>query len=218
MGIAKNLTQNLSGWSSRGRFLARTAALACVGAGLLLGGCNKELKDENASLMQENAQLRDANQQLSTNNSAYQQQLDAMKNNPAPDAFPVDTGGGVRTQYYGPRETVIEIAGDVLFDSGQATLKSTAKQELDRVASTIRSRHSGRTLRIVGHTDTDPIRKSKWPSNESLSQARAEAVADYLGTKGISRSMISTIGKGASEPKSTKKSSRRVEVVIVDTQ
>lgn len=214
MGIAGIM----SGFTSRGRIIARTAALACVGAGLLLGGCNKDLKNENAALMQENAQLREQNSQLAANNSAYEQQLAQVGQSQA-TGYPTDSNftDNTTTRSSG-RETVIEIAGDVLFDSGQATLKSTAKQELDRVAANIRSRHSGRTLRIVGHTDTDPIRKSKWPSNEALSQARAEAVADYLGTKGINRSMISTLGKGAAEPKSTKKASRRVEVVIVDFQ
>ncbi|MBX3386053.1 MAG: OmpA family protein [Phycisphaeraceae bacterium] len=213
------ITETITGWTGRGRRIARAAAVACMGAGLLLGGCNNNLKNENAALMQENAQLREQNSQLAANNSAFQQQLDAMRSQPAGymDQGGDYNSGGVSTRTSG-RETVIEIAGDVLFDSGQATLKPTARRELDRVAANIRSRHSGRALRIVGHTDTDPIRKSKWASNEALSKARAEAVADYLSSKGISRSMISTVGRGAAEPRATKQASRRVEVVIVDMQ
>lgn len=214
------ILETMKSLTTRGGTIARVAAIACLGSGLLLGGCNNDLKNQNAALMQENAQLRDQNAQLAANNSAFQQQLDQMRTQPAGGGWSdpgTDFGPGTTTRTSG-RETVIEIAGDVLFDSGQATIKPSARQELDRVAANIRSRHSGRMLRVVGHTDTDPIRRSKWGSNEALSLARAEAVADYLSSKGISRSMISTVGKGASEPKSTKKASRRVEVVIVDRQ
>lgn len=195
----------------------KLAGLAAVGLGIFLGGCNNAMKDENAALMQENAALRDRTAQMETNQSAMQQQIAAAK------AQPMDTGDAGWTDGGRPsgpgrqtRETVIPISGDILFEAGQATLKSSAKKDLDRVVSQIRQ-HSGATVRIEGHTDTDPIRKSKWGSNEALSKARADAVRDYLSTKGISRGSISTVGMGASQPKASKPASRRVEVVIVDT-
>lgn len=196
------------------RKIARIAGVVLLGIGLLAGGCNKGLKDENAALMAENTQLRTQNDQLNSTNA----QLLASQSQPTGGMTGGDMGGGGGGGNWSqPRgETVIEIAGDVLFDSGKATLKSTAKKELDRVVSTIKGRHSGRTVKIIGHTDSDPIKKSKWPSNEALSEARADAVADYLSSKGISRGSITTVGKGAREPKSSKSASRRVEVVIVD--
>lgn len=200
-------------WIS-GRSLMKIASVVLVGAGLFAGGCNKGLKDENAQLIQENTQLRDQNNQLQATNTQLQAQLSSG------GGGYVDGGGSepaVRTRApRGGGETVIEIAGDVLFDSGKATLKSTAKKELDRVVSTIKGKHSGRTVKVIGHTDSDPIKKSKWPSNEALSEARADAVADYIASKGVSRGSITTIGKGASEPKGSKAASRRVEIVIVD--
>lgn len=201
----------------RGLWSKASAIVLGIGAAVLLGGCNNAMKDENAALMQENAQLREQNTQMAANQSALQDQIAKLQAAPQPDLYtaPMPGGSGTTTRF-NPTETVIEIAGDVLFDSGQATLKSSARKELDAVASRIKSRHSGRTVRIEGHTDSDPIRRSKWGSNEALSQARADAVRDYLVTKGISRSSISTLGMGASQPKGSKAASRRVEVVIVD--
>ena len=201
-------------------FAAKLAGLAAVGMGMFLGGCNNAMKDENAALMQENAAMRERVAQMETNQAAMQQQLAAKTppaNEPTDGGWANDgSGGGSRPRGTQTRETVIPIAGDILFDSGQATLKSSAKKDLDRVVSQIRQ-HSGSTIRIEGHTDTDPIRKSKWGSNEALSKARADAVRDYLVSKGISRGDVSTVGMGAAQPKGSKPASRRVEVVIVDT-
>ncbi len=200
---------------------AKFAGLAAVGMGMFLGGCNNAMKDENAALMQENAALRDRVAQMETNQAALQQQVAANQARPTGDGgdggwAPPSGGGKPRTGGGQTRETVIPIAGDILFDPGQATLKASAKKDLDRVVSQIRQ-HSGSTVRIEGHTDTDPIKKSKWPSNEALSKARADAVRDYIVSKGVPRGSVSTVGMGASQPKSSKPASRRVEVVIVDT-
>lgn len=201
-------------------FAAKLAGLAAVGLGMFLGGCNNGMKDENAALMQENAALRERVTQMETNQSAMQQQLAAAQtrqpSEPTDGGWATDTGTTRNTGRAQTRETVIPISGDILFDSGQATLKASAKKDLDRVVSQIRQ-HSGATVRIEGHTDTDPIRKSKWGSNEALSKARADAVRDYLVSKGISRGSITTVGMGAAAPKGSKAASRRVEVVIVDT-
>jgi outer membrane protein OmpA-like peptidoglycan-associated protein len=106
------------------------------------------------------------------------------------------------------------IAGNVLFDSGQATVKTSARKELDRIASKLNGAYRGAAIRIEGHTDSDPIRRSKWSSNEALSQARADAVKKYLVSKGVSASRLESIGYGSSQPKGTKASSRRVEIVV----
>ena len=115
----------------------------------------------------------------------------------------------------GGDERTIEISGDVLFGPGSAVLKVDAKRELDRVISELKH---ARSIVIEGHTDSDPIRKAsaKYKTNEALSKARADAVKTYLVSKGVSKSKISTVGKGASEPKETKAKSRRVDIVVVE--
>jgi outer membrane protein OmpA-like peptidoglycan-associated protein len=107
------------------------------------------------------------------------------------------------------------VAGDVAFGPGQATLTAAGKRELDQIARDINRKHSGQRVRVEGYTDTDPVRRSKWGSNEALSQARADSVEKYLISKGVSNSRITAVGMGAKNPKATKASSRRVEIVIV---
>lgn len=106
------------------------------------------------------------------------------------------------------------IAGNVLFDSGQATIKASARKELDRIASKLTKNYRGAAIRVEGHTDSDKITRSKWSSNDALSQARAEAVKKYLVSKGVSASRMDSQGFGSSQPKGTKAASRRVEIVV----
>ena len=72
---------------------------------------------------------------------------------------------------------------------------------------------------IVGHTDTDPIKKSKWKDNWELSAQRSLAVVRYLISKGIPKETILEVGRGESQPvasnstESGKAKNRRVEIV-----
>lgn len=110
----------------------------------------------------------------------------------------------------------VNVSGDVLFSSGQADLRVAAKQTLDKVIAALQREHPGKRIRIEGHTDSDPIRKSKWESNEALSVARADAVRNYLVSKGIDGGLITTKGLGATQPRGQVKSkNRRVEIVVV---
>lgn len=223
---AKTGPQNgmLAMWNRRA---VRAAVGVCaLGLAVVLGGCNNAIKDENAALQAENAELRTKSTSLEQQQAAtqaqiaqLQAQIAAAQAPAAPAAGGDFTGGdtGARTRSRGGSERVIDvIAGDLLFASGQATIRSEARRELDKVAREIQSRHAGRTIRIKGYTDSDPIRKSRWPSNEALSEARAEAVATYLVSKGVSRSIIETMGMGAANPRATKAQSRRVEIVVVE--
>lgn len=201
----------------------KVAAMTIIGLGLVLGGCNNSVKEENAKLTTENAQLREQAAASASEKAAMQAQLEAARtqsvaSNPQinnTNNWPMESGRGtsVRTQNH---ETVITVAGDVLFSPGSATLKPEARKELDALVKTIKTQHSARSVRVEGYTDSDPIKKSKWPSNEALSQARAEAVRDYLMSKGVSSGRVTAMGMGSAKPKASKKDSRRVEVVIVE--
>jgi outer membrane protein OmpA-like peptidoglycan-associated protein len=111
-------------------------------------------------------------------------------------------------------EMVATIAGNVLFDSGSATIKADAKRKLDSIVGELKKQYGGAQIRVEGHTDSDPIKVSKWKTNDALSQARAEAVRSYIVSKGISAGRIEAMGFGASKPKATKAASRRVEIVV----
>ncbi|MFK7960427.1 MAG: OmpA family protein [Phycisphaerales bacterium] len=114
-------------------------------------------------------------------------------------------------------EVTAVVEGDILFDSGATTLKTASKRSLDEVADVIRRRFAGRTVRVTGHTDSDPIvkTKDKFPTNHHLGFERAFAVRDYLISRGISADQISIESLGPDRPQGSKRASRRVEISIV---
>lgn len=231
--IARTETAMING-TSQMSFIRRNGwkaiGMAVVAAGLVLGGCNNKVKEENEALSKENAELREKVSSIDSQNAQTQQQLTQLQSDnarlqaelAAKAAQPVAQqggdnwgGGGNGGQIVRPgaQTNTIEISSDVLFGSGSATLKPEARKELDKYMTRLKSASA---ITIEGHTDTDPIRKSKWGSNQALSKARADAVRDYLASRGVSRSKIDTVGKGSSEPKSTKAKSRRVDIVVVE--
>jgi outer membrane protein OmpA-like peptidoglycan-associated protein len=83
----------------------------------------------------------------------------------------------------------------VNFESGKAVLTRTSYAILDGVYESLRE-WSEVTLEIQGHTDS----QGSAEFNQRLSQRRAQAVADYLTGKGISRSRIEAKGYGEDLP------------------
>jgi len=114
----------------------------------------------------------------------------------------------------------VTLPNAILFDSGKAQLKNTTSAELDHILSVLQSKYSGKQIDVVGHTDTDPIKKSPWKDNWELSAERALSVARYLIKRGIPEDRIRAIGCGAARPiasnatASGKARNRRVEIVV----
>ena len=98
-------------------------------------------------------------------------------------------------------DVVVGVAGDVLFDSGKVDLKNSARQTLDQIASVLNTQYAGRSIRVEGYTDTDPIRKSSWKTNERLSAERAMSVEAYLVSKGIDNGRIYSAAFGPAHPR-----------------
>lgn len=220
---------------SRTGRIGQVIGLALVIAGMGLGGCRNVSKGEYDLVIQENTALREslekektARTEAETRNASLEQenrdlmgQIDKSRTTPQftgggkgggnPGDF---TGEGVTTFQRGS-DTVVSVAGDVLFDSGSANLKSGAKRTLDNIAGVLKAKYSRSTIRVEGYTDTDPVKKSGWKTNERLSGERAMAVEQYLAGKGVSKDRIYFAGFGADRPKGSKKDSRRVEIVIL---
>ncbi|MDQ7778405.1 MAG: OmpA family protein [Planctomycetota bacterium] len=117
----------------------------------------------------------------------------------------------------------IRMEGDYFFDSGMASLRKDARGSLDKLASVL-AEHLGRIL-VVGHTDSDPIEKSKkmWTTglNLELGANRAVQVAAYLVGKGIPADKFEVRSPGEfqniapNDTKENKKKNRRVEIFLV---
>ncbi|HYF13652.1 MAG TPA: OmpA family protein [Phycisphaerales bacterium] len=219
-----------------GKGVLRLALVVSIGAALMGCSGNKKKSDmamqEASELRERNATLDQANRdkdariaELETKlaNCVTTQQQPAWGGGQPATGFPPanewqpgnDGGAGFVRNDDG--NMVATIAGNVLFDSGSATLKSGAKKQLDRIVRELKGNYKGLPVQVEGHTDSDPIRKSKgkWGTNEALSQARADAVKTYLASQGVSSSRIDAVGYGSSKPKSTKAASRRVEIVVM---
>jgi chemotaxis protein MotB len=121
-----------------------------------------------------------------------------------------------------PGGAMIAIPGSVLFSSGKVTLKQDSKSVMSRIASEIQSNFSGKDIYVFGHTDTDPIKKSKWQDNRQLSSERALAVVRHLQSQGVSPASLVACGCGEHRPATSNKSTsgraknRRVEIFAVD--
>ena len=114
----------------------------------------------------------------------------------------------------------VTLENTVLFSSGKATLKRSTISELDHIRSVIKQRYASMPIDIVGHTDTDPIKKSKWKDNWELSAQRSLSVLRYMESKGMHADMIRAVAAGSSRPvasnsnASGKSRNRRVEIVV----
>ena len=106
----------------------------------------------------------------------------------------------------------LSLAGDLTFSRGKHTLSSQGKKELDKVAKALVQSTASR-VRIDGHTDSDPIKRSRYLDNMHLSLMRAHSVAKYLVGKGVAPGIISVAGYGSHQPRGKNKAgNRRVEI------
>ena len=112
---------------------------------------------------------------------------------------------------------MVVVLQDVLFDVGQAKLRSGATARLQRLAD-ILQHHPERRLMIEGFTDSTGSEEL----NQTLSENRAQAVKDSLVGMGVDASRIDTHGYGKQRPVASNKTAagrqqnRRVEVVFSD--
>lgn len=109
----------------------------------------------------------------------------------------------------------------VLFPPGFAVLTSRGKAAVDKVAAQLMGpEHEAFDIRVEGHTDALPIRKSGFKDNWELSAARARAVLVHMLKRGVDPRRMSFSGYGPHQPVDTGNSNeararnRRVEIVL----
>jgi outer membrane protein OmpA-like peptidoglycan-associated protein len=107
--------------------------------------------------------------------------------------------------------------GDVLFDTGRATLKPGADRTIDRLAQALKDNPNTK-VQIEGHTDS--VGGDDY--NLALSERRAEAVSDALRLRGVPSDRYEAKGLGKDFPVASnstaegRQQNRRVEIIFSD--
>ncbi|MHC4607276.1 MAG: OmpA/MotB family protein [Planctomycetota bacterium] len=135
-------------------------------------------------------------------------------------------GGDLSGVKYNPRTGSWTMEGDLLFASGSYTITPEGKKVLKTIAGAYADKPV--RMRIVGHTDRDPIKKRPTKdrlitkTNLELSTQRAIAVDLELRKHGISKDRMFVEGRGNNDPvapndnvAANKKKNRRVEIFIL---
>ncbi len=122
----------------------------------------------------------------------------------------------------GKEVVVLTLSADTIFDVGSDALQDPALASLATIASGINSSYPGATVQVRGHTDST----GSASANQSLSERRAAAVADFFATHGFDRSKLSSVGLGQTVPNYAETNpdgsenaigrdqNRRIEIVI----
>ncbi|WP_345006199.1 OmpA family protein [Snuella lapsa] len=111
------------------------------------------------------------------------------------------------------QKTLNEYAKTILFDTGKSTIKAQSAAVLKDIISILKEYPTAK-FTVEGHTDST----GSDATNQKLSDARANAVKEYLVENGINEFRLSALGYGESKPIDTNKTragranNRRVEI------
>jgi chemotaxis protein MotB len=118
----------------------------------------------------------------------------------------------------------ITLESDVTFGAGQSALTAAGKRSIQGLKSLLTNKYGAFQLRIVGHTDSDPLKKTrdKFGDNRGRGSQRALEVTRFMESDmGIDPKRMVSASRGEHEPVSDnssetgKRKNRRVEVVVV---
>jgi chemotaxis protein MotB len=191
-----------------------------------LGKQVSELQSENERLRQENETLLSRITALEVERDEEVQEMRRTYDDLLVDMrAEIDKGKITITQLEGKLK--VNMVDEILFDSGETTIKPEGIQVLERVGKALLN-VKDQTINIAGHTDNVPIGPDlvkKYPTNWELSAARATAVARYLQDKsGIDPRLISATGYGQYQPIESNETeegrarNRRIEIVLVPSE
>ena len=117
------------------------------------------------------------------------------------------------------QHTLVVFTGDGMFSGGLDKLSIGSMLTLEKVATALKQVDG--SLDVIGHTDNQPIATSEFPSNQVLSEKRAQSVRNLLLLKGVAAARMQAIGKGDTQPVATnathagRAANRRVEIELL---
>jgi chemotaxis protein MotB len=180
---------------------------------------NAALKQQNASNLQQVGSLEQQKAALLAVSQQRQQQYDAL----VKDLSKEVEKGQLQVRQYKDMLTV-DLAEQIFFDSGRATLKAGGKDVLKKVGDALKG-YENKIIRVVGYTDNVPITKplqDKFPTNWELSVARATNVVRYLQEVGVPPERMVASGRGEYDPVAPndtpegRQKNRRIEIMLID--
>jgi chemotaxis protein MotB len=221
---------------ARHRVAILTSLILLPGAACVSPQAHHELQAANDDLQRQLADLERYHQELEGENGRLRAEVELLGQDVAEADFvrgqkvelaelikEFQTGGAQEIEGIKVIRTsegvAFQVQGEVLFSSGQATITSSGKEALGRLLPTLRE-HT-KNLRIDGHTDIDPIRRSQWKTNMRLSAERGMAVIDFLTGNGIDPATCFLAAYGEHRPAVTgsddaaKRQNRRVEILML---
>lgn len=126
-------------------------------------------------------------------------------------------GSGIDiTETDGGQAILVNLPEGVTFDVGSYTLRAEFRATLDNIAQSM-NQYPDSLIDVYGHTDST----GSDAYNQTLSENRAQTVANYLGTRGVSASRFRSQGYGETMPVADnttdegRRRNRRVEIKIV---
>lgn len=200
--------------------IAAVALSACTTSGA--GQRIEELERERQDLARRNQDLLADYTACKARCAALERQLTEKekKADSQQPALPEDLAGqGIRMKTNGLGQIVIDVPSDIFFGSGISKLSTGGEKVLRQLSEYISERYPSASLRVDGHADSDPIRRTKgrYHCNWDLSLERAHSVVHFLVDKmKYDPRKIVCAGYGNYRPQdpSNKARNRRVEIVI----
>ena len=114
------------------------------------------------------------------------------------------------------KETLkLDISSEVSFDINSASIKSSFRKSLNKVANIV-GEYDKTAVHVIGHTDSTGSNSY----NQQLSENRANSVGRYLSRTGVSQRRMRMAGRGETQPVADNSSSagrsenRRVEIYL----
>lgn len=113
------------------------------------------------------------------------------------------------------RGIITKLKGDITFESGEASVKSSAEERIQKMANILKKYPENR-ITIIGHTDST----GGVGINKKLSEERANSVRSILISNGVNSNSIITMGVADRDPVATnatpegRQENRRVELAI----
>ena len=193
------------------------------------------LELERTSLDEERLELINSLEDLRTGNYAIREELELERSARRVALEEVEALHGTYTRLVDAMESELESGqieiqelrgrlqvralDQILFRSGSVEVSPQGREVLERVAAQLGTVR-GYTIRVVGHTDDQPISTERFPSNWELSVARAAGVARVLAASGVDPVVLEVVGYGpfhpiaANDSRENRARNRRIEIVL----